>query len=209
MFTGIVEEVGRVARLEARGDSAVLTVAGPHTAAGVRPGYSVCVDGACLTVTHHTEDQMSFDVMAETLERTCLGQLTAGDEVNLEAAMRADARFGGHVVQGHVDGTAQLVKRADAEHWRVLRFTLIPELAQCVAMKGAVAVHGVSLTVSAVSGPAPEPWFEVSLIPTTLANTVLGRLATGDVVNVETDVLARYAQNLASFAGCQTRGDHR
>lgn len=201
--------MGRVARLEARGDSAVLTVAGPHTAVGVRAGDSVCVNGVCLTVTGHTDEQMSFDVMAETLEWTCLGQLVAGDEVNLEAAMRADARFGGHVVQGHVDGTAQLVKRADAEHWRVLRFTLIPELAQYVAMKGAVAVHGVSLTVSAVSGPAPEPWFEVSLIPTTLANTVLGRLATGDVVNVETDVLARYAQNLASFAGCQTRGDHR
>lgn len=208
MFTGIVKEVGRVARLEARGDSAVLTVAGPHTAVGVRAGDSVCVNGVCLTVTGHTDEQMSFDVMAETLERTCLGQLTAGDEVNLEAAMRADGRFGGHVVQGHVDGTAQLVKRADAEHWRVLRFGLAPELAQYVAMKGAVAVHGVSLTVSAVSGLVADPWFEVSLIPTTLANTVLGRLTTGDVVNIETDVLARYAQNLADFAQYRTRGDH-
>ena len=122
--------------------------------------------------------------------------------------MRADGRFGGHVVQGHVDGTAQLVRRADAEHWRVLRFGLAPELAQYVAMKGAVAVHGVSLTVSAVSGPVAEPWFEVSLIPTTLANTVLGSLTTGDVVNIETDVLARYAQNLADFAQYRTRGDH-
>jgi len=162
----------------------------------------------CLTVTGHTDEQMSFDVMAETLEWTCLGQLVAGDEVNLEPAMRADGRFGGHVVQGHVDGTAQLVRRADAEHWRVLRFGLAPELAQYVAMKGAVAVHGVSLTVSAVSGPVAEPWFEVSLIPTTLANTVLGSLATGDVVNIETDVLARYAQNLADFAQYRTRGDH-
>ena len=170
-------------------------------------GDSIAVNGVCLTVTEFTPGQtFEADVMAETLNRTALGALAPGDGVNLERAMRADARFGGHIVQGHVDGTGRLLSRIEHEHWQVVRFSLPAELGRYVVEKGSVTVSGTSLTVSAVSSPGEaEPWFEVSLIPTTLESTVLGSLAPGDLVNIEVDVLAKYVERLLDGRGGRTR----
>ena len=144
--------------------------------------------------------------MAETLDRTALGALAPGDRVNLERAMRADARFGGHIVQGHVDGTGRLLSRIEHEHWQVVRISLPADLERYVVEKGSITVSGTSLTVSAVSESwESEPWFEVSLIPTTLEATVLGALTSGDPVNLEVDVLAKYVERLLPGRGGQAR----
>jgi riboflavin synthase len=196
MFTGIVEEIGQVVALEPSGDSAVLTVAAATVADGVRHGASIAVDGVCLTVVGArpgSPAQLDFDVMGETLKRSVIGGLGPGDRVNLERAARADSRLDGHVVQGHVDGTGTVLARTPGDGpWETVRFGLPGELARFVAEKGAIAVDGVSLTVTAV-GP---DWFEVGLIPETLRATVLGDKRAGDPVNLEVDVLAKYVARL-------------
>jgi riboflavin synthase len=199
VFTGIVEEVGEVVAIEPHGDSAVLTVRATHIAGDLRHGASVAVDGVCLTVVGWAAGDavdVRFDVMGETLKRSAIGALAVGDRVNLERAVRADARLDGHVVQGHVDGTGVVVARTPGDAWDVVRFGLPAELARFVAEKGAIAVSGVSLTVTAV-GP---DWFEVGLIPETLRATTLGGKAAGDPVNIEVDVLAKYVARLLETA---------
>lgn len=212
MFTGIVEEVGTVvAVLPGTPDGAPpgttpdarLVLRGPLAASDARHGDSIAVNGVCLTVTDLPGDGIfGVDVMPETLDRTALGDLDTGDPVNLERALRADARLGGHVVQGHVDGVATVCERDPGPRWDRVRFGLDPRLARFVAEKGAITVSGVSLTVSAV-GP---DWFEVGLIPTTLAETTLGRAAVGDRMNIEADVLAKYVDRLLTTGAATLTG---
>ncbi|GAA5167990.1 riboflavin synthase [Ornithinimicrobium tianjinense] len=192
MFTGIVEELGTLVSRTDGAQSCVLEVRAPTVAADLRHGDSVAVDGCCLTVVEPRRDGFTADVMAETLACTTLGGLVPGARVNLERAVRVDARLGGHVVQGHVDGTTTLLGRTPGDRWEVVRLALPPELSRYVVRKGSVALDGVSLTVSAVDDDA----FEVSLIPTTLALTTLGTRAVGERVNVEVDVLAKYVERL-------------
>lgn len=194
MFTGIVEEQGEVVGLELGGDSAVLTVAAPLASSDARHGASIAVNGVCLTVVAQDGDRLGFDVMAETLKRSVIGSLHPGDRVNLERAVRADARLDGHIVQGHVDGTGSVVSRTAGDQWETVRFALPADLAPYVAEKGSIAVDGVSLTVTAVG----DGWFEVGLIPETLRATVLGAKQPGDPVNLETDVLAKYVARLVA-----------
>ena len=194
MFTGIVEELGHVVEIEHGADSARLTVHGPLVTSDAAHGASISVNGVCLTVVEHGEGRFVVDVMAETLRRSSLAAATPGAPVNLERAMPADGRFGGHVVQGHVDGTAEVVSRQPGDRWEVVTFTLPPALSAFVVEKGSITVDGVSLTVTALDDAAGT--FSVSLIPTTLQLTTLGARRPGDTVNLEVDVLAKYVQRL-------------
>jgi len=209
LFTGIVEELGEVAGLERLGDSARLAVRGPLVAAAAAPGNSIAVNGVCLTVTRSGDGEFTADVMGETLDRTGLGALATGAPVNLERPVRAGGGLDGHIVQGHVDGTGVIVDSRPAERWQVLRISLPAGLARYVAYKGSVAVDGVSLTVSDVSGntgalaDGADSWFEVSLIPETMARTTLGAAAAGSMVNIEVDVIAKYVERL--LAGGESR----
>ncbi|MFP5368901.1 MAG: riboflavin synthase, partial [Actinomycetes bacterium] len=202
MFTGIVSGQGRITSLRSApdGESAVLVFDAGATAADLEPGGSIAVDGVCLTATAIEGGSISVDVMGETLARTTIGRLSEGDRVNLERCVPAAGRLDGHVVQGHVDGVGILREREDLGSWERLRFSVPPPLDRYAAEKGSIAVDGVSLTVTAVSGAgASEPWFEVGLIPTTLNDTGLGLKKIGDPVNLEMDVLAKYAERLLSF----------
>ncbi len=197
MFTGIVEEVGTLVVREDQSDSAVLQIQAQRVLDGVALGDSIAVNGVCLTVTRVDGDVWSTDVMAETLSRSSLGTVTAGAPVNLERAVTPHTRLGGHLMQGHVDGVGAIIGRLPGEHWEVVRIALPADLARYVVEKGSIAVDGVSLTVSAVSAADdPEPWFEVSLIPTTLRETTLGTRAPGEPVNLEVDVIAKYVERL-------------
>ena len=197
MFTGIVEELGHVVALERGSDSARLTVAGPLVTSDAVHGASIAVNGVCLTVVEHGEGEFTVDVMAETLDRSSLGSLAEGDRVNLERAMSASSRFGGHIVQGHVDGTAEIVSRTPGDRWEVVQLSLPPSLSRYVVEKGSITVDGVSLTVAALAeSPDGATTFSVSLIPTTLALTTLGHKGVGDRVNLEVDVLAKYVERL-------------
>jgi riboflavin synthase len=196
MFTGIVEELGEVAGLTDLGDSVRLTLRGPTVVDGVRHGDSIAVNGVCLTVVDADEQTFTADVMRETLDRSSLGALTAGAPVNLERPMRLGGRLGGHLVQGHVDGTGVIEERSPSEHWDVVRISLPADLERYVVHKGSITVDGVSLTVAAV---APGS-FSVSLIPTTLDLTTLGRKQVGDPVNLEVDVVAKYVERLLAPA---------
>ena len=206
MFTGIVEELGRVVRLETVEDSARLTVEAPTVTQDVSLGDSVSVNGCCLTVTAVHGSTFTADLMAETLTRTTLGSQAPGDPVNLERALRASDRLGGHIVQGHVDATAEVLDHHLGEHWDLLRIGLPQEIARYVAVKGSVALDGVSLTVVDVvdvvdaSDVAPVPGagasLSVGLIPETLRRTTLGTRRPGERVNLEVDVLAKYAERL-------------
>ena len=197
MFTGIVEEVGTLVVREDQSDSAVLQIQAQRVLDGVALGDSIAVNGVCLTVTGVADGVWSTDVMAETLSRSSLGSVAAGAPVNLERAVTPHTRLGGHLMQGHVDGIGEIVGRIPGEHWEVVRIALPAELARYVVEKGSIAVDGVSLTVSAVSpADVPEPWFEVSLIPTTLRDTTLGSRAPGEPVNLEVDVIAKYVERL-------------
>ena len=203
MFTGIVEELGRVVRLETVEDSARLTVEAPTVTQDVSLGDSVSVNGCCLTVTAVHGSTFTADLMAETLTRTTLGSQAPGDPVNLERALRASDRLGGHIVQGHVDATAEVLDHHRGEHWDLLRIGLPQEIARYVAVKGSVALDGVSLTVvDVVDAPNASPVpgagasLSVGLIPETLRRTTLGSRRPGERVNLEVDVMAKYAERL-------------
>lgn len=203
MFTGLVESIGTVTAIEQQGDAVRLTVRDAVVTSDAGHGDSIAVNGCCLTVVDPTTDTFTADVMAESLARTSLGALDVGSTVNLERAMAAGDRLGGHLVQGHVDGTGQLLDRTPSEPgtepaWEVLRFSLPDSLARYLVEKGSITVQGVSLTVVEVTdGSEPDTsWFSVSLIPTTLADTTLGDLRPGDLVNLEVDVLAKYVERM-------------
>jgi riboflavin synthase len=204
MFTGIITELGTVAALEAlpEQDAARLTLHAPQSIASLDDGGSVAVNGTCLTATaiHPAAGTVTVDVMGETLRRTTVGTLAPGDRVNLERCVPANGRLDGHVVQGHVDGTGAIARIQVHGDWRQVRIALPAGLGRYVAEKGSIAVDGVSLTVSAVSEPSPgQDWFEVGIIPATLAATTLGTRVVGDRVNLEVDVLAKYAARLHDY----------
>jgi len=197
MFTGIVEELGEIVAIERGTESAVVTVRGPLVTGDAAQGSSIAVNGVCLTVVGHDHETFSVDVMAETLNRSSLGSLQAGTLVNLERAMTASARFGGHIVQGHVDGTARILARVPGDRWEVVQFTLPADLSRYVVEKGSITVDGVSLTVADIT----DDTFSVSLIPTTLGLTTLGHKVVGDAVNLEVDVIAKYVERLLTHPG--------
>ncbi|MFB6959564.1 riboflavin synthase [Streptomyces sp. NPDC056309] len=192
MFTGIVEELGEVTAVEDLGDAARFRLRGPVVTEGARHGDSIAVNGVCLTVVEHEGDEFTADVMAETLKRSSLGVLTTGSRVNLERPTAVGARLGGHIVQGHVDGTGTILDRTLSEHWEIVKVSLPPDLARYVVEKGSITVDGISLTVV----EAGDEHFTVSLIPTTLALTTLGLKQPGDPVNLEVDVVAKYVERL-------------
>ena len=192
MFTGIVEELGTVDALVDQGDAVRLTVRGPHVTVDAGLGDSIAVNGCCLTVAERDQETFTADVMRETLEKTSLGDLAPGDRVNLERAVTPQTRLGGHIVQGHVDGTGEVRRRSPSEHWEVVEVTLPAALARYLVPKGSVTVDGISLTVVDVGSDT----FTVSLIPETLARTTLGFKQAGDRVNLEVDVIAKYVERL-------------
>ena len=211
MFTGIVEDLGEVEAVEHAGDSARVFIRSDKVTHGTRPGDSIAVNGVCLTVTgllsglpaaEGTPDApgatrgFTADVMGETLARSSLAGVVAGTKVNLERSVRLEDRLGGHLVQGHVDGTAAIIRRQPQEHWDVVRIGLPPGLGRYVVHKGSIAVDGISLTVSGMG----DDWFEVSLIPETLKRTTLGAKQPGETVNLEVDVIAKYVQKLLGGA---------
>jgi riboflavin synthase len=195
MFTGIVEELGVVDALEDLGDAVRLTVRGPHVTVDARLGDSIAVNGCCLTVAVRDGETFTADVMRETLDKTSLGRLEPGSRVNLERAVTAHTRLGGHLVQGHVDATGRVVRRTPSEHWELVEISVPGELARYLVDKGSITVDGVSLTVVA----AGETSFTVSLIPETLARTTLGSAQEGDPVNLEVDVIAKYVERLLTY----------
>ena len=215
MFTGIVEELGRVERLERTGASARLTVHAPRAMEGTRPGDSICVNGCCLTVAEPRDDAFTADLMAETLERTGLGELAVGSPVNLERALRPADRMGGHIVQGHVDATAQILERRHEDHWDMLRVSVPEDLTRYVAVKGSIAIDGVSLTVVDIvdvtgtvetsESIGSSGSLTVCLIPETLRRTTLGVKQPGDSVNLEVDVMAKYIERLLGTVAQQAR----
>jgi riboflavin synthase len=210
MFTGIIEERGEIVASEPSGDGVRLTVRAPLAVSDARQGDSIAVSGVCLTVIDQGADWFTADVMRQTLDMSTLGGFAVGTPVNLERALAAHTRLGGHIVQGHVDGTGEVVEVRPGAQWRVLRVSLPADLAALVVDKGSITVDGVSLTVSAVSDAGgPGHWFEVSLIPETLAVTTLGERSAGDLVNLETDILARHVRRLLAFSPEHTEGGSR
>ncbi|MCT2225118.1 riboflavin synthase [Microbacterium paraoxydans] len=226
MFTGIIEEIGEVTAIAESGDGWRLTVRAPKAAADAVHGESIAVSGVCLTVVGSTAETFDADVMKQTLDVAALGTATVGTRVNIEKAMPVGARLGGHIVQGHVDGTGVVLEVRPGAQWSVLRISLPDDLAPLVVDKGSISVDGTSLTVSAVSPSTPSTgsgtqegagtpegsrtrgghWFEVSLIPETLAATTLGTRAVGDRVNLETDILARHVERLLAFRAAPEGG---
>jgi riboflavin synthase len=200
MFTGIVEELGVVESVEEQADAVRLTVRGPHVTLDAKLGDSIAVNGCCLTVAERAGETFTADVMRETLTKTSLGALETGSSVNLERAVTATSRMGGHIVQGHVDGTGSVVRREPSEHWELVEISLPPGLARYLVDKGSITVDGVSLTVVSVT----DDGFTVSLIPETLARTTLGAKQPGDPVNLEVDVIAKYVERLLTH-----QEDHR
>ena len=192
MFTGIVEELGTVAAIEDQGDALRLTVRATTALDGTILGDSIAVNGCCLTVAAVEGDTWTADVMQETLDMTSLAGVVPGDRVNLERAVTAGKRLGGHLVQGHVDGVGTVVGRSPSEHWDVVEVSLPTELTRYVVPKGSICVDGVSLTVVDVGADS----FTVSLIPETLTRTTLGSRQPGDRVNLETDLIARHVEKL-------------
>lgn len=195
MFTGIIEELGEVTAWELSDDAARITVRAPLAVSDASHGDSISVSGVCLTVVDQGRDWFTADVMAVSIAMSTLGSMTVGQHVNIERAAQVGDRLGGHIVQGHIDGTSTVLSMNDGSAWRVLRFSLAPDVAPLVARKGSIAVDGVSLTVSSVGAD----WFEVSLIPETLVATILGAKVVGDCVNIETDILARHVERMVNF----------
>lgn len=194
MFTGIVEEVGEVREVVADADVVRLVISGPVVVADTRHGDSIAVNGVCLTAVDVTGTSFAVEMMPETLRRSSLAEVTRGSRVNLERAMSNGQRFGGHIMQGHVDGTESVISHTSGERTAEIRFTLSEGLARYVVEKGSIAVDGVSLTVASVDAGS----FTVALIPTTLADTNLAARGPGDRVNIEVDVLAKYVERLVS-----------
>jgi len=192
VFTGIVEELGEITAVENLGDASRFRLRGPVVTDGAKHGDSIAVNGVCLTVVEHEGDEFTADVMAETLDRSSLGALAVGSRVNLERPMALGARLGGHIVQGHVDGTGQILARTPSENWEIVKISLPAEITRYVVEKGSITVDGISLTVV----EAGADFFTVSLIPTTLALTTLGLKQPGDPVNLEVDVIAKYVERL-------------
>ncbi|MFE6161053.1 riboflavin synthase [Streptomyces sp. NPDC056486] len=192
MFTGIVEELGEITAVENLDDASRFRVRGPVVTDGAKHGDSIAVNGVCLTVVEHEGAEFTADVMAETLNRSSLGALAAGSRVNLERPTAVGDRLGGHIVQGHVDGTGEIVDRKPSEHWEIVKISLPAELARYVVEKGSITVDGVSLTVV----DAGDDYFTISLIPTTLALTTLGIKQPGDPVNLEVDIIAKYVERM-------------
>lgn len=194
MFTGIVEEVGEILGVEEAQGAARLVVDGPLVTSDAAHGDSIAVNGVCLTVVDVAGSSFTVDVVHETLQRSSLAKIRVGDRVNLERAMQANGRFGGHIMQGHVDGTGTFLGR---EPSGITRFALGSGLARYVVEKGSIAIDGVSLTVASVT----DDEFSVALIPTTLEMTTLAALAPGDPVNLEVDIVAKYVERLTEFKG--------
>lgn len=221
VFTGIVEALGTVVAIDRGAESPSdqaeasssnkerntpdfirITIDAPGVTDTLSKGDSLAVNGVCLTDAGHEGTAVVMDVMGETLNRTTLGDIHPGDQVNLERAVQPSQRLGGHIVQGHVDGTARLLSRDPHDKWEVFRFSLPSNLARYVVEKGSIAVSGTSLTVSAVAPPdTADPWFEVSLIPTTMRDTILGSLAADAQVNIEVDIVAKYIERNANVGG--------
>ncbi|MGP3634509.1 riboflavin synthase [Streptomyces sp. 24-1644] len=199
MFTGIVEELGEVTAVEELDDASRFRLRGPVVTEGAKHGDSIAVNGVCLTVVDLGEHEFTADVMAETLNRSSLGALAVGSRVNLERPMALGGRLGGHIVQGHVDGTGRIVDREVSENWEIVRISLPRDLTRYVVEKGSITVDGVSLTV-VEAGP---DYFTISLIPTTLALTTLGLKQAGDPVNLEVDVIAKYVERLLGDRAAQ------
>ena len=192
MFTGIVEELGTVEAVEDQGDAIRLTIRATTVLEDAGLGDSIAVNGCCLTVVERTDGTWTADVMQETLDKTSLHGVTPGDQVNLERAVTAAKRLGGHIVQGHVDAVGHVLRREPSEHWEVVEIGMPADLARYLVDKGSITVDGVSLTVV----EARDDAFTVSLIPETLARTTLGSRAVGDRVNLEVDVLAKHVEKL-------------
>jgi riboflavin synthase len=192
VFTGIVEELGEVVEIETAADSAVFTIRGPLVTQDATHGASIAVNGVCLTVVDHKDDVFTADVMQETLDRSSLGALAPGSRVNLERPVRLQDRLGGHLVQGHVDGVGTVIARRPSEKWEIVTISLPAAISRYVVEKGSITVDGISLTVTQVEDDS----FSVSLIPTTLELTTLGRKGPGDPVNLEVDVIAKYVERL-------------
>ncbi|MGW5863629.1 riboflavin synthase [Streptomyces sp. NPDC055239] len=192
MFTGIVEELGEITAVENLDDASRFRVRGPVVTDGAKHGDSIAVNGVCLTVVEHEGAEFTADVMAETLNRSSLGALAAGSRVNLERPTAVGDRLGGHIVQGHVDGTGEIVDRKPSENWEIVKISLPADLSRYVVEKGSITVDGVSLTVV----DAGDDYFTISLIPTTLALTTLGIKQPGDPVNLEVDIIAKYVERM-------------
>ncbi|MFL6287725.1 MAG: riboflavin synthase [Actinomycetes bacterium] len=192
MFTGIVEELGSIVSIDRSVASARVRISGPLVTTDVRVGDSIAVNGVCLTVTEVADGLFAADVMQETLQRSSLASVDAGSPVNLERPVTLSTRLGGHLVQGHVDGTTKILDRTPGEDWEIVRFALPLDLSRYLVRKGSITVDGISLTLSALG----EDWFEVSLIPTTLKLTTLGSKRAGDLVNLEVDVVAKYVERM-------------
>jgi len=194
MFTGIVEELGTVAGIEPQADAVRLTITGPLVTTDARLGDSISVNGCCLTVAERDGENFTADVMAESLAKTSLGALEIGSRVNLERAVTPATRLGGHIVQGHVDGTGSVRRRTPSEHWEIVEIAMPADLGRYLVAKGSITVDGISLTVVEVA----EESFTISLIPETLARTTLGFKQPGDPVNLEVDVIAKYVEKLVT-----------
>jgi riboflavin synthase len=192
MFTGIVEELGTISGIKELGDSIRLQVSGELVRSDLAQGESISVNGACLTAAELTADGFVADVMQETLDRTSLSGISVGDKVNLERAMSGAGRFGGHVVQGHVDGVGEIISREPSDNWEVVKVRIPSELAKYVVHKGSITFDGVSLTVNDISGDVVS----LSLIPETLRLTTLGQKGVGAKLNVEADILAKHIEKL-------------
>lgn len=205
MFTGIVEELGEVTAVEQLAEASRFRLRGPLVTKDAKHGDSIAVNGVCLTVVETADGEFTADVMQETLNRSSLGALAEGSRVNLERPMALGGRLGGHLVQGHVDGTGEILSRTPSEHWEIVKVALPAHLSRYVVEKGSITVDGVSLTVV----EAAADWFTISLIPTTLALTTLGLKQPGDPVNLEVDVLAKYVERLlaAGVNPLRTEGD--
>ncbi|AXE54996.1 riboflavin synthase [Aurantimicrobium sp. MWH-Uga1] len=207
MFTGLIEERGTITAIETLPDAVRLTVTGQKALSGAQQGDSIAVSGVCLTVIEHDATSFTADVMQQTLDMSTLSGAQVGLAVNLERAAELGSRLGGHIVQGHVDGTAVVLSITPSEDWTVIRFSLSRELAPLLVDKGSITVDGVSLTVSNISDPSEsDQWFEVSLIPETLTVTTLGLRAVGDAVNLETDIIARQVARMLAFLPQQNVG---
>lgn len=207
MFTGLIEERGTITAIEQLPDAVRLTVSGNTALQGAQQGDSIAVSGVCLTVVEHDATSFTADVMEQTLAMSTMRNAHVGLPVNLERAAELGSRLGGHIVQGHVDGTAEVLSISPSEDWTVIRFGLSRELAPLLVDKGSITVDGVSLTVSNISAPSESSqWFEVSLIPETLAVTTLGLRSVGDAVNLETDIIARQVARMLAFLPQQNAG---